>query len=125
MLEIVPPGINIDDVKNDLNLVRHFVHTRSPAANLSQIPGVLQVHDLHVWQLTQYASVASVHVLVENRLMSEFVSFANIIKECFQAYGVHSVTIQPELAVSSASRDAKPATMGIAGSSSAPSPLKC
>lgn len=65
-----------------------------------QIPGVMSVHELHVWRLNQQKSLASVHITVPDCKISEFTEFANTINECFHAYGIHSATVQPELAAS-------------------------
>ncbi|KAL1966194.1 hypothetical protein VTN77DRAFT_4746 [Rasamsonia byssochlamydoides] len=84
LLESVPSGVNLSDVKYDLEL----------------IPGVISVHELHVWRLNQQKSLASVHITVPDCKISEFTRFANTINECFHAYGIHSATVQPELAAS-------------------------
>lgn len=62
-----------------------------------QIPGVLSIHELHVWRLNQQKSLASVHVVISDRSISSFHKMAKIINECFHAYGIHSATLQPEL----------------------------
>ncbi|KAL1981996.1 hypothetical protein VTN96DRAFT_1962 [Rasamsonia emersonii] len=84
LLESVPTGVSLSDVKYDLEL----------------IPGVMSVHELHVWRLNQQKSLASVHITVPDCKISEFTEFANTINECFHAYGIHSATVQPELAAS-------------------------
>ncbi|KAJ6112304.1 cation diffusion facilitator family metal ion transporter [Penicillium sp. IBT 18751x] len=81
LLESVPSGINLDDIRHDLET----------------IPGVLSVHELHVWRLNQEKALASVHVAISNETVSEFVQIATIMNDCFHSYGVHSATVQPEL----------------------------
>lgn len=81
LLESVPTGINLDDVKHDLET----------------IPGVLSVHELHVWRLNQEKALASVHVSMSDQKISDFVDIAKIMSDCFHSYGIHSATVQPEL----------------------------
>ncbi|KAJ5362020.1 cation diffusion facilitator family metal ion transporter [Penicillium brevicompactum] len=81
LLESVPKGINLEDIKHDLET----------------IPGVLSIHELHVWRLNQEKALASVHVTISKETIPEFVQIANTMNECFHSYGVHSATVQPEL----------------------------
>lgn len=81
LLESVPSGINLDDVKHDLET----------------IPGVLSVHELHVWRLNQEKALASVHVSMSDKSISDFVDIAKTMGDCFHSYGIHSATVQPEL----------------------------
>ena len=100
LLESVPTGINLDDIKHDLELVRD-----SPLIPLlflklttkPKIPGVQSIHELHVWRLNQEKSLASVHVAMVNETVSEFVKIAKTMNDCFHSYGIHSATVQPEL----------------------------
>ena len=66
---------------------------------------VLGVHELHVWQLSEAQTVASVHVVVPksdkmspvNGSMEDiYMELANQIKIKLHAHGVHSTTVQPE-----------------------------
>ena len=61
-----------------------------------QVPGVQSVHELHIWRLNQQKTLASVHVIVSDPSVSTFLKTAKTINECFHAYGIHSVTLQPE-----------------------------
>ncbi|PLB50582.1 cation diffusion facilitator family metal ion transporter [Aspergillus steynii IBT 23096] len=81
LLESVPNEINPADVKHDLE----------------KIPGVLSIHELHIWRLNQQKTLASVHVVVSDPSVSHFLKLAKIINECFHAYGIHSATLQPEI----------------------------
>ncbi|KAI8321611.1 hypothetical protein GQ54DRAFT_297876 [Martensiomyces pterosporus] len=49
LLNGVPNGIDLDDLRRDLKA----------------IPNVLNIHDLHVWQLSDTKYVSSVHVLID------------------------------------------------------------
>ncbi|KAK3669712.1 hypothetical protein LTR78_010395 [Recurvomyces mirabilis] len=79
LLQSVPKGVNPVDVMHDME----------------QTPGVQAVHELHIWRLNQQKSVASAHIVVDN--LPEFMTVANAINECLHSYGIHSVTLQPEV----------------------------
>lgn len=81
LLQSAPQGVDHDDVKHDLE----------------QIPGVLAVHELHIWRLNQTKTLASVHIVLDGEIVLNFNGLSSTIRECFHAYGVHSVTIQPEV----------------------------
>lgn len=61
---------------------------------VTALPGVLGVHELHVWQLSDLKLVASVHIRISR--CCSFMVVGTGVKEVFHAAGVHSVTIQPE-----------------------------
>ncbi|KAL4918642.1 cation efflux protein [Aspergillus aurantiobrunneus] len=82
LLESAPKGLDLADVKHDLE----------------KVPGILAVHELHIWRLSQRKILATVHVAMLDHSVSEFSTSAKIIQECFHAYGIHSVTLQPEIA---------------------------
>lgn len=81
LLQSAPLGVKIEDVKHDME----------------SIPGVLSVHELHVWRLDQRKAIASAHVVVSDPEVRSFMEKAKVISECLHAYGIHSVTLQPEL----------------------------
>lgn len=63
------------------------------------------MHELHVWQLSEAQTIASVHVVVPKPnggdaspgLMEEvYMSLASQIKRKLHTHGVHSTTVQPE-----------------------------
>ncbi|KDR85068.1 hypothetical protein GALMADRAFT_233675 [Galerina marginata CBS 339.88] len=78
LLQGVPPTIDLDEVKD---------------AILS-VDGVLSLHELHVWQLSESKIVASVHVLASRN--HDFMPIAVKIREVLHHFGIHSCTIQPE-----------------------------
>ncbi|PSN60088.1 cation efflux protein/ zinc transporter-like protein [Corynespora cassiicola Philippines] len=82
LLESAPPGVKIEDVRHDLE----------------SIPGVQSVHELHVWRLDQKKAIASAHVVVKEENLKSFMQKAQTFSECLHAYGIHSATLQPELA---------------------------
>lgn len=84
LLQAVPHGLSIDHIVQD-------VHS---------LPGISSCHDLHVWQLSDTELVASVHVKVGNEIKDEgsdsYMELARQIRNCMRAYGIRSLTIQPE-----------------------------
>ncbi|KAF8507587.1 cation efflux protein [Hysterangium stoloniferum] len=78
LLQAVPATISIQDLREDIQ----------------KVDGVLSVHELHVWQLSETRIVASVHVCVTRR--REYMQIAQAIQTVLHEHGVHSSTIQPE-----------------------------
>ncbi|KAF9974623.1 hypothetical protein BGZ73_001921 [Actinomortierella ambigua] len=78
LLQGVPMGVEIEDIREQIK----------------NIPDVISVHDLHIWQLTSVKLVASLHVVVTNQAVFERIS--RQVKKIMHAAGVHSTTIQPE-----------------------------
>lgn len=62
--------------------------------SLSQIDGVLAVHEFHVWQLAGDRIIASAHIRCRN--IHDYMQIAEQIKSFFHDMGIHSTTIQPE-----------------------------
>ncbi|GAB7363524.1 hypothetical protein MBLNU230_g3793t1 [Neophaeotheca triangularis] len=84
LLQAVPAGISIDDIKDDIQ----------------DLPGIVSCHHLHVWQLSDTKLVASLHVQVafdfQGHGSARYMQLAQAIRRCLHEYGVHSSTIQPE-----------------------------
>ncbi|KAI9322496.1 cation efflux protein [Dichotomocladium elegans] len=72
-------NVALDDVKSEI----------------SRLDGVLSVHELHIWQLSDTKYVASVHVKLRSQTI--YMAVASTIRQIMHAHGVHSVTIQPEV----------------------------
>ncbi|EPT03940.1 hypothetical protein FOMPIDRAFT_1022099 [Fomitopsis schrenkii] len=78
LLQGVPSTVSIDDVKDAILAVE----------------GVLSLHELHVWQLSESKIVASVHVMASRN--HDFMPVAAAIRKALHHQGIHSSTIQPE-----------------------------
>ncbi|KAJ8077415.1 Zinc resistance conferring protein [Marasmius tenuissimus] len=78
LLQAVPPHVSLDDVREDI----------------LSVDGVISVHELHIWQLSETKTVASVHVLASRD--HEFMPIAHKIRNILHQKGIHSSTIQPE-----------------------------
>ncbi|OCK75135.1 cation efflux protein [Lepidopterella palustris CBS 459.81] len=89
LLQAVPAGISVDNIKDDI----------------SELPGIVSCHHLHVWQLSDTKLVASLHVQVEFDFKGEgsarYMELAHAIRKCLHEYGIHSSTIQPEFCLDS------------------------
>lgn len=66
--------------------------------SIQSVDGVLNLHELHVWQLSESKIVASVHVLVDcsSGHTEKYMSIAAKIRANLHSWGIHSSTIQPE-----------------------------
>ena len=106
LLQAVPTGINVDNIK----------------ADIEDLPCVISVHHIHVWQLSNTKHIASLHVQVDCNLhgaSSEgYMHLAREIRECLHKYGIHSSTIQPEFYVLSEDGSPKPGSSTTAANSS-------
>ena len=78
LLQGVPPTVSLEEVKN----------------SILSVEGVLSLHELHVWQLSESKLVASVHVLASRN--HDFMPVAVKIRKALHHLGIHSCTIQPE-----------------------------
>ena len=58
------------------------------------VDGVQEVHELHIWQLSESKVIASLHVYATHG--SDFMKVAAEIRRRLHDRGIHSVTIQPE-----------------------------
>ncbi|KAG1745226.1 cation efflux protein [Suillus lakei] len=82
LLEAAPANLNLQLVKEDL----------------LKVPGVLSIHDLHVWQLSQSIVLASFHVRVSTDTnLANWEHTEETLQQCCAAYGISHVTIAPEI----------------------------
>lgn len=93
LLQAVPHGVSIDHIKEDVE----------------RLPGVIGSHHLHVWQLSDTKTVASIHIQVDTEIKGEgserYMHLAKQVRQCLHAYGIHSSTIQPEFPQGSDTED--------------------
>ncbi|XP_069004242.1 proton-coupled zinc antiporter SLC30A1 isoform X1 [Embiotoca jacksoni] len=70
---------------------------------IASVPGVRAVHDLHVWQLNESLSVASVHVHCYDGFPADrCADLVSAVTKVLQGVGVTCCTVQPEFASCSA-----------------------
>ena len=67
------------------------------------VDGVLSLHELHIWQLSESKIVASVHVMASRT--HDFMPVAAKIRKALHLRGIHSSTIQPEYHQARAQRE--------------------
>jgi len=79
LMQTVPTHLKIQEMQDRL---------------IDQIPGVVSVHEFHVWQLAGSKIIASAHVRCNT--LEDYMAIANQLKEFFHNEGIHSTTIQPE-----------------------------
>jgi len=75
--------------------VPHTVSLEQVRRAILSVEGVLSLHELHIWQLSENKIVASVHVLVASK-KHDFMPVAAKIRKVLHLHGIHSSTIQPE-----------------------------
>jgi len=78
LLQGVPNSISLDKVR----------------AAIVDVEGVINVHELHVWALSETKSIASVHILTKSE---DFVAVSKKVRRVMHRFGIHSSTIQPEI----------------------------
>ncbi|XP_071630627.1 uncharacterized protein Znt77c isoform X1 [Temnothorax longispinosus] len=79
LLQTIPNHINIDCLKREL---------------LEAFPGIVSVHDLHVWQLAKHQAICTVHIVFLNPTV--YASITDQVTAFFIEMGITQVTIQPE-----------------------------
>lgn len=79
LLQNVPAHINARNLQEQL---------------LRNIPEIDEVHDFHIWQLSNDKIIGSAHVKRSN--LSNYMSVADNMKKFFHDNGIHSTTIQIE-----------------------------
>lgn len=68
-------------------------------AELQRVPGVHEVHDLHVWSITQGLRMVSAHVVIDNLSIAEGAEIQGRLTEVVQGrYGIGHATWQLECA---------------------------
>ena len=80
-----------------LEMVPAQVDLAALRARLLALPGVLSLHDLHVWQLDSARVVGSLHVIVDRgAAANDYRRIIDDVKGVLHAGGVHYSTVQPE-----------------------------
>ncbi|KAL4869379.1 hypothetical protein BDV12DRAFT_208631 [Aspergillus spectabilis] len=84
LLESAPKGLKLEDVKHDLE----------------KIPGIIAVHELHIWRLSQQRVLASVHIAIADHSISDSTLTTTIstVHQCCHMWGIDSMTVQPVIA---------------------------
>jgi cobalt-zinc-cadmium efflux system protein len=73
------------------------IETRTVERDLRTIPGVVAVHDLHIWSIGSASSALSTHLLLDDQRLSEAGSVLREARERLATrYGINHVTVQFE-----------------------------
>lgn len=69
--------------------------------NVQKIPGIVNCHHIHLWQLSETQPIASLHVqldfsIEQGEVAERYMTVAKAIREFLHEYGIHSATVQPE-----------------------------
>jgi cobalt-zinc-cadmium efflux system protein len=81
LLESTPENINMDTMVDDLQ----------------KVDGVLGVHDLHVWSISENLRMLSAHVVIDNISVGEGVNIQHNINELLaHNYNIQHATLQME-----------------------------
>jgi cobalt-zinc-cadmium efflux system protein len=81
LLEATPRGMSIEEMRGAL----------------APVPGIVAIHDLHVWTIGTGDRALSAHILVDDRRVSEATTIAREIDALLRArYGITHVTLQFE-----------------------------
>ncbi len=81
LMESAPPHIDVEQVQQAM----------------ADVPGVLEVHDLHVWTITSGMESLSAHVVVEDHRFDCDV-LGEIRVKLYERFGIHHITVQMETA---------------------------
>lgn len=79
LLQTIPGNIDMNKLEKSL---------------VSKFPQIVSYHDLHIWQLSPYKYIATVHIVFHNS--SYYANLINEIRAHFLEYNITHVTIQPE-----------------------------
>jgi cobalt-zinc-cadmium efflux system protein len=90
-------GILRDAVDILLESTPRDVDMKKMVAEITQLEGVLGVHDLHVWSITQSLRTMSAHILTEDISVSAGAEIQNRINELvYHRYNIAHATLQLE-----------------------------
>ena len=82
LLHVVPPSISIGSIKQDI----------------VALANVKDIHEFHVWQLSDWKTIASVHVILNSNVNEQsYMEISNHIKKILHAHKIHSTTVQIEV----------------------------
>nr|XP_034368657.1 zinc transporter 10 isoform X2 [Arvicanthis niloticus] len=79
LLQMVPKGVNMEELMSQL----------------STVPGISSVHEVHIWELISGKIIATLHI--KHQKGSEYQDASRKIREIFHRAGIHNVTIQFEM----------------------------
>ncbi len=69
--------------------------------DIQKIPGVVNCHHIHLWQLSETQPLASLHVQLdfpvdEGGIAERYMVLAKAVRGCLHGHGIHNATVQSE-----------------------------
>ena len=91
-------------LKSSLKIIMQFtpddLDVDEMANIISKIPGIKNIHHVHIWQIDEHELMLEAHIDMEKDVaISEFEKVLNEIKQVVGRYNIHHVNIQPEFSV--------------------------
>lgn len=81
LMESVPSGIDVEEIKK----------------MILSVPGITEVHDIHIWALSSKDIYLSAHIVLDRDLkIQDFDKILEKIKKNLEKKGINHITIQPE-----------------------------
>lgn len=84
LLQAVPSDFNVEALRQDIEALE----------------SVIGCHHIHVWQLSESKTMASLHVHIRisdgNQSSAEYKGLMNRIRECVNGHGIQEVTVQSD-----------------------------
>ncbi|XP_053315638.1 zinc transporter 10 [Spea bombifrons] len=77
-----------------LQMVPKDVKVGEIGQQLTEVPGVKSVHEIHVWELASGKNIGTLHVKFQD--VSDYGAADRHIRKIFHSHGVHAVTLQAE-----------------------------
>ncbi len=91
-------------VKSSLKIIMQFtpenIDIIKITASINEIPGIKNIHHVHLWQIDEHELMLEAHVDMEQDvIISEFERTLEKIKKVLEEHNIHHVNIQPEFSV--------------------------
>lgn len=90
-------------IKILMQMVPESVDLKKLTEDLKKVPGALDIHDLHIWELTSQDHVGTLHITVSKE--GDFMTLARELQRVLHTHNIHATTIQPEYPDSGSSED--------------------
>ena len=90
--------------RSSLRIIMQFtpeeVDIKAITAKIEKVPGVKNIHHVHVWQINEYDLMFEAHIdLNDDASISQFEKILGEIKEILNGYKITHTTIQPEYTI--------------------------
>jgi len=80
-----------------LEAVPKHIDTTEVIDSIKKIPGVNEVHDIHIWTITSNIYALSAHLVIDDQMVSKSVDILRTARhELAQRFNINHTTLQPE-----------------------------